>query len=358
MHSPILKAGAVAAPTIMEEIAPPFFKPHPLRFWSYLMIAFSAASFAIASSMKEPRPYLGMCLPEAVGLFLIPWAFSFTRDRFVIWAGSTKTFVDSRGSLHETVPDVEKWVLTELSFFNKSPGMYCSGAALAAWTLLAFYLGDYYTSFSWWENGFLWFLTALSACLAGFGLYAIFGATRMMWRFGVFPIIVKSHKFGVLSTGRILLQCYFAIAFVAAVYYATAVLGEKNLLTQFKYSNPCLLMLVLPTAAFVILSFVSSQFPLHWSMVEYKQTQLTQLDSALDALHRKVLDSEDTPHDLMEKISIVEGRRTEILSLPEWPFGFRGMLGAVGSSITVLLPTLISLTLKLIRSANADVLQF
>jgi hypothetical protein len=93
-------------------------------------------------------------------------------------------------------------------------------------------------------------------------------------------------------------------------------------------------------------------------MVEYKQTQLTQLDSALDALHRKVLDSEDTPHDLMEKISIVEGRRTEILSLPEWPFGFRGMLGAVGSSITVLLPTLISLTLKLIRSANADVLQF
>ena len=49
---------------------------------------------------------------------------------------------------------------------------------------------------------------------------------------------------------------------------------------------------------------------------------------------------------LQRKIGFFEGRRTQIVTLPEWPFGFSGLLAAIGSSIVPLVPSLIGFLVK------------
>jgi hypothetical protein len=345
-------AHAASLPLVVDTIAPWPFKGRPFLFEIVIFALFAMASCVIASYMSEPRQYLGLCLPVAVGLLSVPFAFRFAHRRFIDWARTVNSFADRVGRHSADQNDAEKWVLAQLSFFAGSAGMYWTGLGLLVWTLLAFYVGDYFSNLNALQIAFFCILTTLSAFLAGLGLYAIYEASRLIWRLGdgTFRISVKAHKFGVLGTGRMLGECYFVIALVCMVYYTSAVLGQKHLFSDFKYWNPPMLMLVLPTAGFILFSFISCQVPIHRQMVIFKKNELARIEHKLDQLKLQI--DKSLTSKLREDIKFYEDRRVETLSLPEWPFGFRGMLGAVGSSITVVLPTLLGLLAKAVARST------
>jgi hypothetical protein len=300
-------------------------------------------SIAIAFHSPEPRPYLGLCLPIAAGFLMIPYAARFGHRRLLEWAANVSSFAVA-ASPAATTPGqgADQWVLSELNFFKGSPRMYGAGLCLTAWTLSAFYLGGYFSNLDTLQLAFFCVLVTLSASLAGAGLCAIFCATRMIWRLGDgrYRILVRDHKFGVLSTGRLLGETYFVVACICMVYDVSAVLGERNLYADFKYSNPPLWMLVVPTAVFIAATFICCQVPLHRQMVAFKKTELTRVETRLDQL--KSDDEQRISSEQWTYIQFYEDRRKEILSLPEWPFGLKSVLGTVVSSITAGLPTLFS----------------
>jgi hypothetical protein len=317
----------------------------------------SAASISAATFVPEPRPFLGLCLPIAFGLVSVPLAFTFAHSRFVQWAYTASTFLVAHGAEERSAVEdkkIQQWVLGQLSFFNVPKGVCSKGACataiiLAAWTLLSFYLGDYFSYFNLWQRVFVGTLMTLSAFLAGLGLHAIFQASRLICRLGDgrYRIVVKSHKFGILGTGRMLLECYFVIALVCAVYYLSAITGERSLISDLKFWNPPLWMLSVPTAVFVLSSFIICQIPLHKQMIRYKRDKLAKIERRLDELKAKSESSLTTA--LSEEIKLNKEEKLEILSLPEWPFGLKGTFAAILSSVTVVLPHLVSLIPKLVE---------
>jgi hypothetical protein len=314
--------------------------------WTSVFALLSGISLVIASHRADPRPYLGMCLPIAFGFISVPAAFKFSHARLIAWAQNVNTFAvrDDAPLTHENA-EPKNWVMHELSFFGGSVRMYAAGIVLALWSLFAFYLGNYFDGLTELEVGYLCSLIAFSAGLAGFGLDAIFSTSRLIWRFGrKYRIVVRGHKFGVLSTGRVLGECFLAVAVVAMIYYSSAILGLKHLPGDLTYRNAPLLMLSAPTLIFIFASFVVCQIPLHIQMIDYKKNQLTDIERILDQLKTRINDEISSM--LQRQIAFFEGRRTQIMTLPEWPFGFNGLVAAIGSSIVPLVPSLIGFLVK------------
>lgn len=339
----------IVVPLVMCSIVPARLRKNPAWFWAFwtsVFVLLSAISLVIAWQRDEPRSWLGLCLPIAFGFISVPSAFKFAHGRLVTWAQNVNTFaVRDDAPLTLENPEPKDWVLHELSFFGGSAGMYAAGIIVASWSLFAFYLGNYFDGLTGLELGYLCCLIALSAGLAGFGLDAIFRTSRLIWRFGRnYRIVVREHKFGVLSTGRVLGQCFLAIAVVAMIYYSSAILGLKHLPADLTYKNAPLLMLSAPTLVFIFASFVICQIPIHIQMIDYKRNQLTDVEGILDKLRTRIND--DISFVLQRKIGFFEGRRTQIVTLPEWPFGFSGLLTAIGSSIVPLVPSLIGFLVK------------
>jgi hypothetical protein len=339
----------IVVPLVVCSVVPARLRKNPAWFWTLWTSVFallSGISLAIAWQREDPRSYLGMCLPIAFGFISVPAAFKFCHARLVAWAQNVNTFA-VRDDAPLTLKNVEpkNWVLHELSFFGGSVGMYAAGIILGSWSLFAFYLGNYFDGLTEREAGYLCCLIALSAGLAGFGLDAIFRTSRLIWRFGRnYRIVVREHKFGVLSTGRALGHCFLAVAVVAMIYYSSAILGLKHLPGDLTYRNAPLLMLSAPTLIFIFASFVVCQIPLHLQMIDYKKNQLTDIETILDQLKTRIND--DISSMLQRQVGFFEGRRAQIMTLPEWPFGFNGLLTAIGSSIVPLVPSLIGFLVK------------
>ena len=283
-------------PLVVCSIVPARLRKNPAWFWTLWASVFgliSGISLVIASHRADPRSYLGICLPIAFGFISVPTAFKFAHARLVAWAQNVNTFAvrdDAPLTLENLEP--KNWVLHELSFFGGSVRMYATGIILGLWSLFAFYLGSYFDGLTELEIGYLCCLIALSGGLAGFGLDAIFGTSRLIWRFGRrYRIVVREHKFGVLSTGRILGDCYLAVALVAMIYYSSAILGLKHLPGDLTCKNPPLLMLSAPTLIFIFASFIVCQIPLHIQMINYKKNQLTDIERILDQLKIRINDN-------------------------------------------------------------------
>jgi hypothetical protein len=79
-------------------------------------------------------------------------------------------------------------------------------------------------------------------------------------------------------------------------------------------------------------------------MIDYKKNQLTDIERILDQLKTRINDEISSM--LQRQIAFFEGRRTQIMTLPEWPFGFNGLVAAIGSSIVPLVPSLIGFLVK------------
>jgi len=306
-------------------------------------------SLAFAWNMNEPRAYLGFSLTYAVGFLTVPLVFKFAQSRFEYWAENAKTFVEPTDNIASQ--DLERWLKNEISFFGGSPPMYVTGLLTAMAAFFTFWLAEYPAVQL--NNAASIFTTLLqfaSTFVAGLGIYGIFCACRTIWRIGKkFRVRVKTHKFGVMSTGIVLVQCYFAVAISWSIYVLSAILGVEHFEFALLEAKLPLLILVLPTLAALFVSFVVCQTPLHLRMSQFKRDQLEKIETILDGL-RPTHDQQFT-RDIADKIAFFESRRTEIASLPEWPFGYKAIVANVGSSIAVILPTLISSLVPVVARA-------
>jgi hypothetical protein len=212
--------------------------------------------------------------------------------------------------------------------------MVAGGATTAVLALLAYSQGEYPIGYDSAEKLFAAAVVAFSSFLGGIGLYATVCMTRMIWRFADFEIIVKSHQFGVLSTGRVIVKCYFLVGSVWSIYTLATILGSPHL--GIKAASVPLLLLVAPTFVIILASFVICQVPLHNKMVEFKRKELLKVEERLDRIGVAFDELTDT---IYRHIQFLEAERQRILGLPEWPFDFKDLLGAVVSSLT---PALIS----------------
>jgi hypothetical protein len=331
----------------VDRIVPAHLRRYSLFVWLVIAASLAAISAISAAWMDDFRwSFLGLCLPLAAGIFAVPLAFTACHRWLVEWGRGTPAFaaaVDAPAvaSASKLAPDA--WVARQLSLFNGSVAMLVSGAAVSLFALTIYILAGYPVG----QYGFASILSTgillLSAFLAGIGLHAIFCGTRMIWRFGDFQITVKSHKFGILSTGRALVRCYFAVGLVWGIYVSSAVLGSP----QFDLRMAAIPLLAIAAPAFVAIlaSFVICQIPLHNRMLEYKRTELLKVERKLDQVGIGV---EELTGKMLQDAQFLEAKRGQILALPEWPSEFRTLLGAFGSSVTpALLSSAVTAVVKL-----------
>lgn len=340
---------------VFERTAPRLFDKFPnlyFLFWATVCAVPVVVSIYFAESISNTRSYLGLCLALALGLLTVPLAFKFCHWKMTEWAEGIDSFV---------VTDAGKpseWFLNELTFFRGSVPMYLAGAAMAAVALLAFFLaaffyGDYLTGYSRPATVFGYSVIMISGVFAGFGVFAVYCGSRAVWRLGKrYPVRVEPHKFGILSTGRMLLECYFAIAMTWSFYVLSAVLGRTEIEFEGILKDLPMLLLAVPTFIIILGSFILCQTPLHKRMVKFKRDELLKIEKILQRLEPRF------PTELNEgvrnNIEFLQRRRAAILSLPEWPFGLKLLIGAITSSVAPILPVLVNIfpTLYLVTFIN------
>jgi hypothetical protein len=279
-----------------------------------------------------------MCILQIIGLISVPLVVRVCRQLIVEWASNAKKFVTGMRSCRT---DLDAWLKRELAIFDSSPTMLAGGIALGVLAPIGFSFNDYPIGIESPANIFSSLIVATSAFVAGVGLCVMAYGTRTIWRFGnAFHISVQSHKFGVLSTGDMLLQCCTLVALIWSAYSCSAVFGVMSShFEMFSLRNPVWLLAV-PSGVLVLTAFIVCQIPLHKRMIEYKRDQLAGIEKVLEEL--KASEPGLLNSDLLAKIAFFENRRSQAISLPEWPFAFGALLGSVSSACLVVLTTLAS----------------
>lgn len=338
-------------PIVVDEMLPAMLRRHSQLFWFLLFLLAVALATMATSGATDKRAFAGFCIAYGMGFITVPIAFRFSFVIFENWIENIKTFArpDVGQDRKSSAAIVEKWTRKELSFLAPSVPMYIFATLFAGLATIAFFAGDYPIGVFSFPQICALLILLFAAFLAGLGLYGIFGGCRMVWRLGQFRIQVREHKFGVLSTGRVLAQCYFLIAIAWSIYVAGAFVGLNYgnfTLSSAKYP---LLLLAIPSLLIALISFVICQIPLHKRMLEFKHNELMLVENCLDDLN--MVANVNISQDDRSKIEFYEKKRSQILLLPEWPFKFGTLLAAAGSTATILLPTLLTAGLGAIARA-------
>src|SRR5208337_2659425 len=97
-----------------------------------------------------------------------------------------------------------------------------------------------------------------------------------------------------------------------------------------------LVVLALPSILLMVVSFIVCQWPIHCRMLEHKQTKLDEIAVLLERLQSD--DPGKIDKERREQIAFFQERMSRILAWPEWPFGWRSLLGSMGSGIIAASP--------------------
>jgi hypothetical protein len=292
----------------------------------------------ISTRMAQGPTYFAFCLSIAAGFLTVPLAFRLAYLCFKGWSANVPSFIALDGA---PGPDgLASFLAAELSRFRGPRIAFVLSAAFAAMAFPVFWFAKYPVGFHSVPEIFAGILVACSAFIAGLGLVTILYGCRTIWRLGAFRVRVKSNKFGILSTGVMLSQCYLAIAVSWAVHSSSAIAGvDRSHLLDAQWP---LVMLSVPTFVAFSASFIACQFKPHLRMLEFKKKELEEVEGFLDQL--KPTRIEDLDSARKEKINYYEAKRNEIAALPEWPFSSMALLRAVGSSVTAVIPALTALS--------------
>ncbi len=329
-------------PLMLEHFIPRSLRGHPFAFWIMVGVILSCASIALSLNTSNPKAYSEMCLLLTIGLVAVPSVVRACHFLMLDWSRNTKNFITD---IPPSIAKIDDWWNRELSIFEGSPTMFMAGVAVALIALLGYSLDDYPIGVQSLENAFAACILAASAFAAGVGLCTMVYGTRIIWRFGTaFKISIQGHRFGVLSTGDMLLNCYFLIALTWSVYLSSAVFGimAGNLPIN-SWKNP-VWILALPSALAALITFVVCQIPLHQRMIEYKRERLMTVETILKNL--KISDANLLNADVLSKIRFFEDQKSEAISFPEWPFAFKTLLGSLGSTSMVVLAPIASTIVK------------
>src|SRR5579864_723624 len=331
---------------ILDYIIPPPLKNHPLIFWFAIGAILSGVAILFSLKTSNPKAYAEMCVLQIIGLVAVPAAIRACRSMILDWSKNAKEIITGK---RLPVMDFDAWLDQELSAFDASPSMLLGGTALACFALLGFSFDGYPIGIGSWPYIFSSSILAVSAFVAGVGLCAMAYGTRTIWRFGTsFHITVQSHKFGVLSTGDMLLHCCILVALIWSAYSSSAVFGVMSSHFEiFSLRSPVWLLAV-PSGVLVLTAFIVCQVPLHKRMIEYKRAQLADIEADIEKVLEELKASEpgQLNSDLLAKIAFFENRRSQVISLPEWPFAFGALLGSISSACVVILTTLASSFVK------------
>ena len=186
--------------------------------------------------------YLWTVWMLGVGLFTVPVAFRISLNLFLQWLDCYPNFIVSEPEL------ARQRFIENIQFFKGDRTMLVVGLLISLIAVASYWVGGFFTDVALVPLLFLYALLGASAFIAGVGLCAIFLGARALFRAGAeVSIRVESNKFGVVSTGIMLIRIFFCIAVAWSFYVLSActrgsqiVLGDPDL-------TPPMMALALPT---------------------------------------------------------------------------------------------------------------
>ena len=270
-------------------------------------------------------------MPLAVALFFLPLA--------VRWGSQTvrgsEPFVKRFVKNEEPMPVAE---LFEQRFrgFAVARGHRWVGAVYIVVAVPAFWLGGSFSDLTILQSIIAGIVLLLSAFACGISISSVIHLSRLIWRIGDYPVVVEDHPFGVLSLGRVILKVYCLACGVWFIYAFSASGSLENPLTP-------VFALAAPSVLLLVGTFVGCQFPIHRQMVADKAAQVEAVYRLLRDLQPQQV-SELTTERLehIEKLQALAERQRR---LPEWPFGWKVLVGVFGGAVGAVSPTAIGFVL-------------
>ena len=311
--------------------------------WLSLSACVVAIGFLIDAYLIDQKAswsFLGIFIPQSIGLFGVPLAVLVCTRLLCAWTANFASFIgDGRDNDSNESPAsrAKKAFRLDLSGIAGNTWMYGCGFFVGTAATLVFYFSGYIGGFDLVPGAALLLLITVSGCFAGMGLYAVYVGGRAIWRLGAYPVRVELHPFGILMTGTLLAKCFFIVAIAWSAFTISAVpVGTKANVFQHLFNEP-MYLLAWPTASFIILAFIVCQIPLHRQMVSAKRQQILRLSKQIAEIEPQEV-GKLTP-EVMDKMAHLKRELDFAASLPEWPASMRASLGVVGSSLsTVLVP--------------------
>lgn len=331
---------------VFERVVPPPFDKHPYSFWVFVCLLLSSVSVGFAWPLADPRAYLGLCIPQAMGILAVPLAFKICHWRLTEWAKHLDGFTTGKNG------QAKDRFLQDLAFLEGTAAMTIAGLATGTLAVFTYYRGGYVASDIGLAGASAYFVIFVSAFLAGVGIFAIYRGGQAFWRLGAFEIRVERHKFGVLSTGIVLVQCYLVIGVTWGFYVSSAVFSLPGQEVLAIVTGPPMLLLAAPTLALFLGTFVLCQVPLHKKMVDFKRARLRKTEDILRTLRPE--SAKELDEETRKKIEYYETQKAQIIALPEWPFNFNSLLGAVASSAMVFMPVPVKLVFGTLSAYALD----
>jgi hypothetical protein len=300
----------------------PFSKKRPYLFW---LVTFAFATVVSAAATRgDPQPvrYFVLCLTLNVGAFLaVPIALWFSHRSFLSWARSVDSFV----KISET--DLITWYSDANRFFECSRGLMFTGLGFGIVAVIAYQHDHYLTGATPYESVWATIVVLSAGAMAGGGLSVMFRGALVIVRLGVKfrdSIVLSTSRFGILSTGRMLAQCWFVIGIAWLIYTLTALMRPIDDPSEPFFLRWPVLLLAVPTLPLIIGAFVGSQIPLHTAMVLCKGATIRRVS--------------ELTQNRRDAITFLQKQRAEAEALPEWPFSSKAFASVGGSGITAALP--------------------
>ena len=134
---------------------------------------------------------------------------------------------------------------------------------------------------------------------AGVGLFNMFCLSRIIWLLGKkFELKVERHPYGIMTTGNMLVKCYFVAAAIWFVFTFSAAFGLPSGWIP-------MAMLAAPSIIFFVAAFITCQIPIHNRMVDYKKAEILNIQKDLESLFP--LHAENLTEERERRLSSLKG---------------------------------------------------
>lgn len=310
----------------------------PRLFWAGCFLIAVSGNLVARHVPDRPMRHIFLCVVlDFAGLILVPAALHSCHRLFMAWASAVDLFVlDGRRA------DLNRWKSDFASFFGGSAGMLGAGLLFAALALCAYESSDYLDNSNALIGGWEAVQVVVAAGMAGCGLWVMWQGARAVWVLGTKfkdDIVVAPDSIGVLSTGRMLAQCWARIGGVWLFYTCSACLGPPFDNVPATLKTWPILLLAFPTLPLIVGLFIGSQVPLHEAMLRFKDREIRRLRAMLSAV--EVRNVEGLTQDALKLERSVRRRINEVDTLPEWPFRGPVMLSVAKAVLAAVSPLLL-----------------
>lgn len=314
----------------------PLFKKNPYTFW-FLIGATCLGTSACLFLSTKAAVFIRTALPLSIGIILVPFGIKLGAQVLNKWGVDVGNFTD------HSFREVRDWFTNEVIVFSGTRSMINCGLMAGIVSTSVFGLGGAFENLETIPRFGLAFIILTAGFFAWIGIFSVFCMSRMIWRFGRFNLKVEKDPFGVMTTGKTLVKCYYIAAVIWCFFTSSATVGMSAGWIP-------MILLAVPSIIFFFFSFVTCQIPMHNKMIFWKRAELLKIKQTLNSLAPK--NADDLTDTRKQQIEFFEKRFADVIALPEWPFDWKSMLGALISGLASVFPTLLDLSIETIKSAS------